>query len=339
MHTKLLKRIPLENLMDLKIDYAFKQLFGNEKNKEITIVFLNAILQRTGKEIIKDISFTNTESGGEYLEDKQSRLDLLVITNANEWINVEIQFSNKYDMIKRSIYYWACIYRRPLKKNMSYKELHPVITINILNFNLFHMSDKFHTTYHLYEDEEKFKLTDVMEFHFIEMSKLIKDWKNDKLDPWNDILARWLLLLGIVDRRNSKVYDDIFNELEEIAMKDETLRTAFHNWEVLSATQEEALAYEVRLKHILDEEATIREAELREQEALKRGMEKGMERGIQEGIKEGIKEGIREGIREGEKQANEAIARRLLEKGMDLNTIMEITGLDSEQIIKMNKKI
>ena len=46
--TKLLKTIPLDKLMDLKIDFAFKQLFGIEKNKDITIVFLNAILHRTG---------------------------------------------------------------------------------------------------------------------------------------------------------------------------------------------------------------------------------------------------------------------------------------------------
>src|SRR5690625_7613372 len=44
--TRLLRRIPLDQLMDLKIDYAFKQLFGNEKNKKITVVFLNAILQK-----------------------------------------------------------------------------------------------------------------------------------------------------------------------------------------------------------------------------------------------------------------------------------------------------
>src|SRR5690625_1986534 len=162
---RLLKRIPLNRLMDLKVDYAFKQLFGNEKNKEITVVFLNAILQKTGRNQIKDISFSNTESGGEYVDDKQSRLDLLVVTEANEWINVEIQFTNKYDMIKRSIYYWSGIYRTPMQKRMNYKELNPVIAINILNFNLFSETDGFHTSYHLYEDKEKFRLTDVMEFH------------------------------------------------------------------------------------------------------------------------------------------------------------------------------
>jgi len=151
---KVLKRIPLHKLMDLKIDYAFKQLFGIEKNKDITVVFLNAILQRTGRKRIKDISFSNIEVGGEYKDDKQSRLDLLVVTEANEWINIEIQFSNQYDMIKRTLYYWSGIYRGQLQKGESYKELNPVIAINILNFDLFNQTNQFHTIYHLYENKE-----------------------------------------------------------------------------------------------------------------------------------------------------------------------------------------
>ena len=212
-------------------------------------------------------------------------------------------------MIKRSIYYWAGVYRSPMKPKMGYKELHPVIAINIMNFNIFDQTERFHTTYHLYEDEEKFRLTDTMEFHFIEMSKLIRDWKAEKLNPWDDVLARWLLLLGMVDHRKGKVYDDIFKELEGIAMNDEVLRTAFQSWEVLSGTQEEVLAYEARLKRVLDEEAAVREAELREQEAEIRG----------------------------EQRANEATARRLLAKGMDNEDVAEATALDVEQVIKIKE--
>src|SRR5699024_8364146 len=112
----LLKRIPLHRLMDLKIDYAFKQLFGNEKNKQITVVFLNAILQKTGREPIKDVSFIDVEVGGEYFDDKQSRLDFLFVTTTGERINIEIQFTDKYDMIKRTIYYWSGIYRTNYKQ-------------------------------------------------------------------------------------------------------------------------------------------------------------------------------------------------------------------------------
>jgi predicted transposase/invertase (TIGR01784 family) len=288
MKTRSLKRFPLNRLMDLKIDYAFKQLFGTEKNKEITVVFLNAILKRTGREQIRDISFKNTESGGEYAEDKQSRLDILAVTNANEQVNIEIQFTNKYEMIKRSIFYWSANYRAPMKKRMSYKQLQPVIAINILNFNLFDQTDRFHTSYHLYEDEEFFKLTDVMEFHFIEMPKLIRDWKEEKLDPWNDLLARWLMLLGVVDHRNGTVYEDIYKELEEIAMKDEVLKTAFQSWEVLSASQEEVYAYEARLKQVLDEESMVIEAELREQEARELALREGKEEGKEEALKESV---------------------------------------------------
>ncbi|UTW68360.1 hypothetical protein KHA80_11805 [Anaerobacillus sp. HL2] len=39
METRILKRVPLLSPNGLKIDYAFKQLFGTEKNKEITVVF------------------------------------------------------------------------------------------------------------------------------------------------------------------------------------------------------------------------------------------------------------------------------------------------------------
>lgn len=317
MRMKVLKRIPLDRLMDLKVDFSFKQLFGNEKNKAITVVFLNAVLQRTGRERIKDILFFNTEAGGEYEEDKQSRLDLLVVTNAEEWINVEIQFTNKYDMINRSIYYWAGVYRLQMKPRMGYKELHSVIAINILNFSIFDQTERFHTTYHLYEDEENFKLTDTMEFHFIEMSKLIHDWKAEKLNPWDDLLARWLLLLGIVDRRKGKVYNDIFKELEEIAMQDETLRTAFQSWEVLSSTQKEALAYEARMKRILDEGAAIREAELREEEAKQRGEKIGEERGLQ--------------------KAKEETARLLLADRFDIETVVRLSRLPEEQVIKIKE--
>lgn len=319
---KLLKTIPLDRLMDLKFDFAFKQLFGIEKNKEITIVFLNAILQRTNRDKIKDISFKDIEVGGEYEDDKQSRLDILAVTNSDEWINIEIQFTNQYDMVKRSLFYWARVYQFPLEKSMPYKKLNPVIAINILNFYIFDQTERFHTTYHLYEDAEKFKLTDVMELHFLEMPKLIRDWQAGKLDPWNNVLARWLLMLGMVDHRKSKVYEDIFKELEAIAMKDEVLREAFTNWEALSGTLEERLAYEARLKQVLDDEAKIVEAEMR-------GEERGEKRGEKIGEERGEKRGIQKGI--------EQMALRLLANGMDLKAVAEITELSEERIQKLTK--
>ena len=93
-------------------------------------------------------------------------------------------------------------------------------------------------------------------------------------------------------------------------MKDETLRDAFKNWEDISSTQEQVLAYETRLKRVLDEEAAHREAILREKEAKQ----------------------------EGKREEKETIARQLLEKGMDIETIAEVTGLERERVIEIQKK-
>ncbi len=98
-------------------------------------------------------------------------------------------------------------------------------------------------------------------------------------------------------------------------MKDETLRTAFQSWETLSSTQEEILAYEASLKHVLDEEAAIREAELREMKARQ------------------------EGLQEGQQKEKELTAKRMLQEGFDVETIIRLTGLSNEQVHKIEREI
>lgn len=103
-------------------------------------------------------------------------------------------------------------------------------------------------------------------------------------------------------------------------MKDEPLRDAFGKWEELSATHEERLAYEVRLKQVLDAGATVREAELREQEALEKGIEKGRKEGRKEGIEENRK----------------IMARRLLETGMSIKEVAKLTELTMHQLEELS---
>lgn len=300
MNRKALRRIPLNKLMDLKVDYAFKQLFGSERNKNITVVFLNAILQRTGRDTIKEVTFINQEIGGEYNDDKQSRLDIIVKTQTGELINVEMQLSNQNNMMKRSLFYWSRLFSDQLQKGKGYQTLLPTITINICDFTLFTNNTEYHSTYHLYEDRTLERLSekdDVLEIHFIEMNKFIKAWHEDALNPLEDILVRWLLLLGMVDARKQKVNDDIYLELEALAMKDENLIEAFNAWENLSQTPESIIAYHSRLKAITDEEAKLDYA---------------MHKGIEEGIKK--------------------VAKKMIVKGKSNEEIIDNTDLTLEEV-------
>ena len=60
--------------------------------------------------------------------------------------------------------------------------------------------------------------------------------------------------------------------------------------------------------------------------------QKGMEEGMEKGMEKGRAEGIAEGIEEGMSQRSLEIARKMLAKGMDEASIMDMTGLTSEEI-------
>lgn len=58
------------------------------------------------------------------------------------------------------------------------------------------------------------------------------------------------------------------------------------------------------------------------------GFQKGLEKGIEKGIKKGVKKGIKEGI---EKNKIET-ALKAIQKGLDNETISELTGLSLQEI-------
>src|SRR5665648_652296 len=99
-------------------------------------------------------------------------------------------------------------------------ELAKAVTINILDFNYLNQTKNYHNVFHLYEDEEKFQLTDALEIHFMELPKLISKWRRREVSPWENVLVRWLLLLEGAENQ------EILNTLEEIAMQDPVLHQA-----------------------------------------------------------------------------------------------------------------
>ena len=122
------------------------------------------------------------------------------------------------------------------------------------------------------------------------------------VDAFHAILARWLLLLGMVDARKKKVYEEIYYELEELAMKDENLLEAFNVWENLSQSQESILAYQSRLKHIIDEEAKMADTKFL-----------------------------------AEKEKAISVAKVLLNNNIDPLIIMESTGLSEKELEEVRK--
>ena len=74
------------------------------------------------------------------------------------------------------------------------------------------------------------------------------------------------------------------------------------------------------------------------EEGHKVGKEEGLKVGREEGHKEGKEEGLKEGRAEGARQKSFDIAKRMLEKGIDIETISELTGLTAEEVSRLKEK-
>lgn len=129
-------------------------------------------------------------------------------------------------------------------------------------------------------------------------------------------------MLNYIVKGKRNVYKDIYKELEAIAMKDEHLQDAFTSWVDMSRDSQGLLAYNARLKEVLDEEAFINEAKLRE-EAANLKLEAKKDQWIKQGLEQGV----------------EQTARRLLKMKMDEKAVAEGTGLTIERVKEIKKEM
>ncbi|MCI9260038.1 MULTISPECIES: Rpn family recombination-promoting nuclease/putative transposase [Romboutsia] len=172
-------------LFDPKVDYIFKNIFGNENHPKILISFLNACIKP--KSPITSVKIKNTELTKEYIEESFSRLDVLATTQDGEIVNIEMQRADEKNMVKRSLYYWSKIFSSSYQGKGRYSSLPRTICINVLDFNLLD-EEHFHNTYILKNKENNNLLTDTLELHFVEIPKMKEIDQNDMLSLWTAFL-------------------------------------------------------------------------------------------------------------------------------------------------------
>lgn len=270
------------------------------------ISFLNAILGEKDREKLVTLEIIeNKELTRELIDDKTGVLDVRARTAGGMQLDIEVQLADQHGMEKRTLWYWKELFSEGLKRGDEYNKLAKVITINILDFNYISIPDKYHTTYHLWEDEYKdYMLTDVMEIHFLEMPKFrkLKD-KNLKEDK----LQRWLTFLR----------EDISKEELEVLMNmDSEIKKAEEKVEYLSSDKETMELYKAREKSMHDRANMINGAK-----------------------REGIAEGMAQGMTQGMAQGKFSVAQNLLQIGIDVETVIKATELPEEVIIELKNKL
>ena len=214
-------------------DVLFKFIFGKEERKQVTIDFLNAVLDRHGAKAIKDIQFQNSEIVPLYDDDKLTRLDIFCVTEDGTQIDVEVQVANKKNMERRTLL-------MNLAKGGMYQNLKPSITINILRYKIF-PNEPAHSMYSIYNKETGRRLNEDMELHFLEVPKF-------KKKPVSEMTSveRWLAYFS--NKLDAK-------EMEELAMNEVAIQTALDAAAIFMQNKQERLNYLNREMAILDYES------------------------------------------------------------------------------------
>ncbi len=292
-----------EKRLSVKRDIVFKRIFAHKGNEAFLTEFLSSLLNINIKkiEIMHDIHLEK-----DIEEDKLGIIDVRAIINDDSIINIEIQLRNEFNIIKRSTFYGSKLISEQLKKNDLYNEIKPVIVICILNYNYFPFEEYINDTVMVLSKHRKHEVNTNMKYYYIELPKFRKSNYNKE-----DVTNQWLTF---IDSENSK-------ELDEIMKKNNTIKKA----------KEE-------LEYLEGDEAFKRKVELREKyerdlaSALYNREQKGIKEGIKKGKEEGIKKGKEEGIRQGRYTAQLEIAKAMLEKGISIKDIENITGIKEEEL-------
>ena len=276
--------------INLMVDWSFKRVFGTEVNKDILIEFLKVIFPQFA---ITDITYIPTEQLGIMEEDRKAIFDVLCKTEDGKTFLVEMQRGAQEHFFERALYYTSFPIMKQGKKAIAKEEekgkdpwdfsLDGVFFLGVLDFK-YEQDEMTEHRYQLLETKTLKRMTDKLEFVFVEVAKFNKreDELETDLDKWLYLLKNMSTLL----ERPAALSDRVFGRLFDVA--------AYAR-----------LGDEVGEKYVEAMNTTRDTFNM---------------------------------IAYARKQNSYEIARRMIDKGLDMDTILDVTGLTKEDIAKITQQ-
>ena len=178
-------------------DYFVRYLLSDIGSEAILLDFINSIMLDSNMKTFRSVEILTPFNYKENYEDKETITDVKCITQNGLVVIIEIQLQGNSRFPERILYYWASNYSKLLKQGEKYDALTPVISINLLNFNL-DDSENIHSCYMIYDTGNQRLLTDHLQIHIIE----VKKFKYNLLKP---DLNCWLKFFTIKEGDNKEV--------------------------------------------------------------------------------------------------------------------------------------
>ena len=294
-----MQEIKQNKLYTPKLDIIFQVLFGEPDSQKITKDLLEKIL---GVKIGKVDLSKNPILRREFPKDKLGILDVVVEIDEKESCDLEMQVVENENIIKRILYYWGKLYTRNLKAGEDFGELKRTIVILIADFEVKGLEEQgYHSKWKIIEEKErKTILTNDLELHILEIPKI----KVEGIEITD--LIKWL---KFKKKTKSKEVEGYMKE--NVAIKEAN----------------------EKLDKMLEDEHLRKIAEWREMAIIEENSMK--KSAYRKGREEGEICGEARGEARGKKLEKKETAKKLKELNVDINIIIQSTGLTKEEIEKL----
>ena len=243
--------------INLMVDWSFKRVFGTEVNKDILIEFLKVIFPQFA---ITDITYIPTEQLGIMEDDRKAIFDVLCKTEDDKTFLVEMQRGKQEHFFERALYYTSFPIMKQGKKTIAKEEgegsdpwdfgLDGVFFLGILDFN-YEQDELTEHRYQLLETRTLKRMTDKLEFVFVEVAKFDKreDELETDLDKWLYLLKNMSTLLERPAALRDRVFGRLFDVAEYARLDDEERKNYVNAMNTARDTYNQMVyAYKVSVK-------------------------------------------------------------------------------------------
>ena len=278
-------------------DFFVRYFFTDKGGEKVLLDFINAVMISADMKTFKAVEILNPFNLKRNYKDKETIVDVKCITKNGTVVIIEVQLSGNSRFPERILYYWASNYSKLLKKGEQYDDLTPVISINLLNFNLTKkdsaksgQTPNVHSCYMTYDTKNKRLLTDHLQIHMIELKKF--KFKDNNLPK---DLNCWL---GFFTNKDMEAY------MSEIVKEKPIMEEAHKRYNNFIRSRLMMTEYEKKELYQYDKQITLEDKR-------------------------------REGKLEGIKERNYSIAKTLKQMNMDNASISKATGLSIKEVEKL----
>ena len=286
--------------IDLMVDWSFKRVFGTEVNKDILIEFLKVVFPQFA---ITDITYIPTEQLGIMEDDRKAIFDVLCKTEDDKTFLVEMQRGAQKHFFERALYYTSFPIMKQGKKAIA-------------------------------KEEEgagpwDFSLDGVFFLGILDF-----EYEQDEMTE-----HRYQLLETKTFKQMTDKLEFVFVEVAKFNKSEDELETDLDKWLYLLKNMSTLLERPAALRdRVFGRLFDVAEYARLDDEERKNYVEAmNTARDTYNQIAYAHETGHKEGREEGREEKAYEIARKMIAKGLDVDTIAELTGLTKDEILTLEK--